>query len=51
MKQPSWGRETGFAAANHGPKIDPDLQVAGCVGGERDARGRQKQHQDGCSWG
>jgi hypothetical protein len=47
MKQPSRARQSEFAAANHGPKIDPDLQMPGCAGGDKDAR---SSSQDGCSW-
>lgn len=49
MKQPSWGTATGFAAANHGPKIAPDLQVAGCVGGDMDARSSTRMDVPGAS--
>lgn len=51
MKQHLWGRETEFAAANHGPKIDPDLQVPGCAGGERDARSSTRMDVPGASAG
>lgn len=49
MKQPSWGREAGFAAANHGPKIVPDLQVPGCAGGEKAARSSASMDVPGAS--
>lgn len=51
MKQPSWGWSTKFAAANHGPKIDSDLQVPGCAGGEKDARASTRMDVPGASAG
>lgn len=51
MKQPFWCSETGFAAANHGPKNGPDLQVPGCAGGEKDARSSTRMDVPGASAG
>lgn len=51
MKHGPWGRETGFAAANHGPKIAPDLQVPGGAGGEKDARSSTRMDVPGASAG